>query len=83
MSGLRSALDELRATDLGALSDSEIEDSLTEILEASESLEAEKLRWLAEVDRRRSFAEGGSLSAASWLASRPAMGRPQRGRSCE
>jgi hypothetical protein len=74
MSSLRSALDELRTTDLGTMSDQQVEDGLVEIIGASESLEAEKLRWLAEMDRRRSFTKQGSLSAASWLATRAGMG---------
>ncbi|MGH2676165.1 MAG: hypothetical protein ACRDH1_12230, partial [Actinomycetota bacterium] len=64
MSSLRSVIDELRTTDFGTMSDQQVEDGLVEIIGVAESLEAEKLRWLAEMDRRRSFTKQGSLSAA-------------------
>ncbi|MGH9167000.1 MAG: DUF222 domain-containing protein [Acidimicrobiia bacterium] len=74
MSSLRSVIDELRTTDFGTMSDQQVEDGLVEIIGVAESLEAEKLRWLAEMDRRRSFTKQGSLSAASWLATTAGMG---------
>ncbi|MGH8936826.1 MAG: DUF222 domain-containing protein, partial [Acidimicrobiia bacterium] len=74
VSSLRSVIDELRTTDFGTMSDQQVEDGLVEIIGVAESLEAEKLRWLAEMDRRRSFTKQGSLSAASWLATTAGMG---------
>lgn len=70
MSTLRSALDELGAEDLRFASDQALEDDLIEIERASRSLEAERLRRLAELDARGSFARDGYLSMAAWLVHR-------------
>jgi hypothetical protein len=70
MSGLRSAVDELRAVSLPELPDALIEEDFTELHQAMEQLEVERLRRVAEIDRRRLFERDGHLSAASWLASR-------------
>jgi hypothetical protein len=70
MSGLRSVVEELRSEALPELPDALIEEDYAELHRAVELLEAERLRRLAEIDRRRLFERDGSLSAASWLASR-------------
>lgn len=70
MSELRSAIDELRTETLGDMPDSRIEADLVELHAAGEALEAERLRRLAEFDRRRAFERDGHLSAASWAATR-------------
>jgi uncharacterized protein DUF222/HNH endonuclease len=70
VSTLRSALDELGAEDLRFASDQALEDDLIEIERASRSLEAERLRRLAELDARGSFARDGYLSMAAWLVHR-------------
>src|SRR5256885_9524068 len=68
MSELRSVIDELRAQDLCAQPDAVLEEDFTELQRASELLEAERLRRLAEIERRGIFGRDGHLSAASWLA---------------
>lgn len=68
MSELRSAVDTLRSETLPNLPDARIEEDFTELQRAVELLEVERLRRLAEIDRRRLFERDGHLSAASWLA---------------
>jgi Domain of unknown function (DUF222)/HNH endonuclease len=70
MSGLRSVVEELRAETLPELPDALVEEDFEELHRAVELLKAERLRRLAEIDRRRLFERDGHLSAASWLASR-------------
>jgi hypothetical protein len=70
VSGLRSVVEELRSETLAELPDAFIEEDFEELHRAVELLEAERLRRLAEVDRRRLFERDGHLSAASWLATR-------------
>jgi Domain of unknown function (DUF222)/HNH endonuclease len=70
VSTLRSALDELRMEDVSASSDQELEDGFAEVQSAAEALECERLRRLAEIDRRRSFVRRGYLSASAWLTDR-------------
>lgn len=70
MSELRSIVDSLRAEELESLPDARIEENFTELHLALEQLEAERLRRLAELDRRRLFERDGHLSAASWIVSR-------------
>jgi hypothetical protein len=73
VSELRSAVDALRAQMLPELPDARIEEEFTELQRSLELLEAERLRRLAEIDRRRLFERDGHLSAASWLAVRHRM----------
>jgi hypothetical protein len=70
MGMLRSALDELGAEDLRFASDEAIEDDVVEIERASRALEAERLRRIAELDARGSFARDGYLSMSAWLVHR-------------
>lgn len=70
MSGVRSALDELRIEDLSRVTDEELEADFGELQRAACSLEAERLRRLAEIHRRASFRRDGFLSTSSWLACR-------------
>src|SRR5438132_10716926 len=67
MSELRSAVDGLRSEILSELPDSRVEGDFAELYRAVELLELEKLRRLAEIDRRGLFQRDGHLSAASWL----------------
>jgi hypothetical protein len=69
VSELRSAVESLRAEALPDLPDARIEDDFTELHRVAELLEVERLRRLAELERRRLFERDGHLSAASWLAS--------------
>ena len=68
MSELRSAIDGLRTEVLAELPDARIEEDFAEIQRAVELLEVERLRRLAEIERRGIFGRDGHLSAASWLA---------------
>jgi hypothetical protein len=69
MSELRSAVESLRVEVLPDLPDARIEEDFGELQRVAELLEIERLRRLAELDRRRLFERDGHLSAASWLAS--------------
>src|ERR671919_1939541 len=70
MSTLRSALDELRSTDVFALSDDELASDLDELEHATRVIEVERGRRVAELERRGTYARDGHLSLASWLAAR-------------
>jgi hypothetical protein len=74
VSELRSVIEALRAEVLADLPDARIEEDFTELHSALEQLEAERLRRLAEVDRRRLFSRDGHLSAVAWLAARFQLG---------
>ena len=67
---LRSTIGELRKESLPQLPDARIEEDFAELHRAVEHLDAERLRRLAEIDRRRLFERDGHLSAAAWLATR-------------
>ncbi len=69
MSELRSAVEMLRSDSLAELPDARIEDDFAELHRAVEQLEVERLRRLAEIDRRKLFERDGHLSTASWLVS--------------
>ncbi len=69
MSELRSAIDQLRVHDLSVQPDAMLEEDFAELVRASELLDVERLRRLAEIDRRHTYSRDGFLSAASWLAS--------------
>src|SRR5438552_17198493 len=68
MGELRSAIEALRSEVLVQLPDARAEEDFAEVQRASELLEAERLRRLADLERRRAFERDGHLSAASWLA---------------
>jgi hypothetical protein len=68
MSELRSAVESLRSEVLAELPDAVIEEDFAELHRAIEQLEVERLRRLAELDRRRLFERDGHLSAAAWVA---------------
>src|SRR6266550_7753330 len=70
MSELRSAVEALRSEALPDLPDARIEEDFAELQRVCELLELERLRRLAEIDRRRLYERDGHLSAASWLAAR-------------
>jgi hypothetical protein len=62
VSELRSAIEGLRAETLPELPDARIEEDFAELQRALELLDAERLRRLAEIDRRRLFERDGHLS---------------------
>ncbi|HEX9123791.1 MAG TPA: DUF222 domain-containing protein [Actinomycetota bacterium] len=68
MSELRSTVEAFRSEVLPELPDARIEEDFAELHRAVEQLELERLRRLAELERRRIFERDGHLSAASWLA---------------
>ncbi len=70
MSEVRSFLEMLRSEELPELPDARIEEDFAELHQVAELIELERLRRLAEIDRRGLFERDGHLSAASWLASR-------------
>ncbi|MGH2654419.1 MAG: DUF222 domain-containing protein [Actinomycetota bacterium] len=69
MSELRSAIEGMRLETLAELPDARLEEDFAELQRASELIDAERLRRLAEIERRGSYQRDGHLSAASWLAS--------------
>jgi len=70
VSELRSLIEYLRVESLPELPDVRIEEDFCELQRVGELLEAERLRRLAEIDRRRLFERDGHLSAAAWLVAR-------------
>jgi hypothetical protein len=70
VSELRSALEALEGEDLRGLPDGALEEDLLELQRAGERLEVQRLRRLAEIDRRRPYLRDGCLSTASWWAQR-------------
>jgi hypothetical protein len=69
VSELRSVVEAFRGEALADLPDARVEEDFAELQRAVELLEAERLRRLAEIDRRGLHERDGFLSAASWLAS--------------
>ena len=70
MEVLRFAIENVRATDIGVMSDDELHAELESLEVASRAIESERTRRLAEADRRRSYAADGYLSLAAWLRGR-------------
>lgn len=70
MSTIRSALDQLRAEELAWVDDDGLEADFAELERAADVLHAERLRRLAEIERRGSYRRDGYLSLTSWLAQR-------------
>jgi hypothetical protein len=71
-----SAVERLGSVDLGELSDAAVQEGFEELHRASEALEVQRLRWLAELDRRRPCLRDGYLSTSSWVAHRLRVGWP-------
>jgi hypothetical protein len=53
-----------------ALSDEQLESGFADLQHLSEAVEAKRLAWLAELDRRGTYRKDGYLSPAAWLADR-------------
>ncbi len=68
MSELRSIVESLQSEALADLPDARLEEDFSELHRAVELLEAERLRRLAEIDRRGLVARDGYLSTTAWLA---------------
>jgi hypothetical protein len=69
-SELDTVIEEYRSETLPELPDARIEEDFAELQRGVEALEIERLRRLAEIDRRGLFARDGFLSALAWLGSR-------------
>ena len=67
MSTLRSAIDELAGEELGRVGDRALLDDVVELSRGLAALEAQRVRRIAEIDRRRAFEEDGSLTMMAWL----------------
>jgi hypothetical protein len=74
MSELRSALEALQAEDLATVPDDRLQVDFDELQSAAQSIEAERLRRLAEIHRRQTHRKHGYLSTASWLVDRHRLG---------
>lgn len=62
--------DELSSTELGLVSDDDLESTLVELSRVQERLQAEWCRRFREFDRRRLWRRGAFTSAASWAQDR-------------
>ena len=69
MSELRSVAEALRSETPAELPDARLVQDFRELHQAGELIEVERLRRLAEIERRGLFSQDGHLSATSWLAS--------------
>src|SRR6266536_2984822 len=67
--GVRKALDAY-PDDPSELSQEESSAGFAQLQSISELVEAKRLRWLADQDRRASYRRDGYLTAAAWLADR-------------
>jgi hypothetical protein len=67
---IRQQVEELRAAPLAELPDALVEEEFAALWRVAELVELEKLRRLADLDRRQVFARDGHVSVASWLAVR-------------
>jgi hypothetical protein len=70
MSMLRSALEEILAEDEAGLDDEGLEEEFAELDRAADVIDGKRLRVLAEIERRGTYAKDGHLSITSWLAGR-------------
>ena len=67
-----SLLDHLRDDDVTAVPDGLLEERFSSLQQLIDRLEVERLRRLAEIDRRGLHQRDGHLSAVSWLPARTA-----------
>jgi hypothetical protein len=70
MSMLRSALEEILTEDEAGLGDEGLEDEFAELDWAADVIHAKRLRVLAQIERRGTYAKDGHVSITSWLAQR-------------
>jgi hypothetical protein len=70
LSELRSAIGQLQSEILAELADAVIEDDFAELHTVGELIESERLRRLAELERRGVHERDGHVSVVSWLAAR-------------
>jgi hypothetical protein len=74
VSELHSVIESLQTETLSELPDARLEEDFAELQRSVELLEAERLRRLAEIERRATFRRDGHLSAVSWLATTYKLG---------
>jgi hypothetical protein len=67
MFGMEEAGERLRAEALPGQPDAQVEEAFAQLHRGIEALEAERLRRLADLDRRRIYERDGHLSTALWL----------------
>jgi Domain of unknown function (DUF222)/HNH endonuclease len=70
MSNLQSALEEILTEDEAVLDDDGLEEAFAELDWAADVIHAKRLRVLAQIERRGTYARDGRLSITSWLAGR-------------
>jgi Domain of unknown function (DUF222) len=80
VSALRSGIQELVDEDLALVDDMSLEGDVSEISRVIGLLEAQKLRRVAEVDRRRTYTRDGGVSITAWLARTCEIGSGTAGR---
>lgn len=68
MSEVDSFLDQLESEELAGVPDAALEEDLARLQRSAERLEVQRLRRLAEVDRRQTYVRDGYLSTSSWFA---------------
>ncbi len=66
---VRAAL-EAYSKDPSVLTDQEVEEGFAELQRIAQAVEATKLAWLADIERRASFRRDGYLSTTDWLSDR-------------
>jgi hypothetical protein len=64
------SLEAFRSQDVKSVGDAELMEGFSELHRAGAAIEAERLRWLAEVERRGLHRRDGHLSVKAWLADR-------------
>src|SRR6267143_279581 len=67
---IETTIGELIAVDVKRVPDDELEKGVVVLQRVIDRLQVERLRLVAEVNRRRSFARDGFVSASIWLADR-------------
>ena len=70
MSGLRSALDEMRAERVEDVAPEQLQNDVLELLDVAERARAEAYRRLAILERSGLLARQGWLSTSAWLRSK-------------
>ena len=70
MSNLQSALEEIQGTDPDRIDEAALADGYAELERAADVVLSERLKWLAAIERRGTYARDGHVSLTAWLAGR-------------
>jgi hypothetical protein len=70
MSNLQSALEEIQGTDPDRIDEAALADGYAELERAADVVLSERLKWLAAIERRGTYARDGHVSLTAWLAQR-------------